>query len=410
MYPSQPCLRIGFLLIFAAAVSNATAQEQSAQPASFVEFGADSRISEQQIEGWIAQLGDDSYQVREAAAERLLSVGGRAREALRRAASSADPETHAAAERLVALIDQVEFEQQLQAFADDEDGRLGITLPGWKEFRDAMGNDRQMRTLFIEMQRQEAPLLRAVFEGSGSTGQNLWIQRARYLLTWQAQLRNRQKMPPLGSCAAVVFVDAVASDPSGQQSEMAAQIVGLRPIQNAMRSGDHQGAIRKLVAHWLVHCPNRSPSSLVQRLQIGQVYDLKEVVPLALEIAQAKPNSATPSQFRGNALLVVAKLGNQDHIDDLEPLLADESPCQIGGPANTANQLPMVQIRDVALAVSLHLAGENPRKYGFAHLKANENTVFMLGTLGLADDEARKQALAKWRALPAGTAKPASNQ
>ncbi len=56
---------------------------------------------------------------------------------------------------LVALIDRTEFHRRLDAFARDEGGHQGLTLPGWEKFRERVGGDPAARTLFVDMQRRK---------------------------------------------------------------------------------------------------------------------------------------------------------------------------------------------------------------------------------------------------------------
>ena len=63
------------------------------------------RPSTDEIDRWINDLGDDSYTVRQAAAERLTAGGFAARAALDEVADGPDPEIRSAARRLVTLID-----------------------------------------------------------------------------------------------------------------------------------------------------------------------------------------------------------------------------------------------------------------------------------------------------------------
>src|SRR5690606_11959682 len=78
--------------------------------------------SQSQVERWIRELGDDDYQVRKEAAERLAQGGETVRAALAEVAEGVDPETRFAARRLMTLIADSEFAQRLADFAADVDG------------------------------------------------------------------------------------------------------------------------------------------------------------------------------------------------------------------------------------------------------------------------------------------------
>ena len=54
------------------------------------------------------------------------------------------------------------------------------------------------------------------------------------------------------------------------------------------------------------------------------------------------------------------------------------------------------QIRDVALAILLHMTDQNLREYGFPSAQPYGETAFQEGALGFADPAAREAALRKW--------------
>ncbi|MFP6692950.1 MAG: hypothetical protein VB875_08025, partial [Pirellulales bacterium] len=76
----------------------------------------------------------------------------------------------------------------------------------------------------------------------------------------------------------------------------------------------------------------------------------------------------------------------------VELLLEDESPVD-GRIANASRP----QICDIALAVSIHLAGQDPKSFGYYKLQLSTQTLFQASTLAFASDPMREQALEKWR-------------
>ncbi|MFN8709888.1 MAG: hypothetical protein ACK50J_24730, partial [Planctomyces sp.] len=55
-----------------------------------------------------------------------------------------------------------------------------------------------------------------------------------------------------------------------------------------------------------------------------------------------------------------------------------------------------VETRDIALAVAIHLRGQEPELFGFMPHRV-ESTVFAGQSLGFADDQARQSALEHYR-------------
>ena len=94
-----------------------------------------------------------------------------------------------------------------------------------------------------------------------------------------------------------------------------------------------------------------------------------------------KDGGGQPPYAANYALLVVGKFGGPDDVDRLESQLMDQaicaqsrSPRPATPPANTDPTKPQppstrsfeTQIRDVALAVMLHLSGQKLADYGFS--------------------------------------------
>jgi len=162
------------------------------------------------VRRWIKDLDHDTFSVRQTAAAQLLVAGMAARQPLLELADGPDPETRAAARRLVALIDRTEFRRRLEAFAADTDGRQNQTLPGWDQFQQLVGGDPAARALFVDMQQQEGALISAVFGISKRPPEELWETRLLRIAQWQATAGDRGSIPSVGSCAAMLFLGSLA--------------------------------------------------------------------------------------------------------------------------------------------------------------------------------------------------------
>ncbi len=354
-----------------------------------------------QIDRWINELGDDNYTVRKAAADRLAAGGFAAREALAKLVDGPDPETRWAARRLVTLIDDTEFNRRLAEFADDVDGSRGVTLPGWREFGELVGRDTAARTLFVDMQREEAPLLERKFDAPAGENDVAWEDQVARLIRARMFSRPGEFTAPLGSCATMLFLGAL---PDAELTDSGAstlvQLTQLPPIVEALAANRPENAVRRLVSAWVVRCPNRSEQVLEQRLAMMFQYQLADALPLALEMVERGPRFLTlrpPLQV--NAILAIGKFGSAADVVTLEPLLDDHTQVV---PQPSANGLQgntyVVQVRDVALATMLHLTGQEPLTYGFLQVRPHPQTTFELTSLGMENDERRAAAAEQWRA------------
>ncbi len=368
-----------------------------------------------EISRWIDELGHNAFTVRQAAATRLLSAGMSAREPLLAIVDGPDPETRAAARRLVSLIDKSEFHRRLDAFAADTDGRQRLTLPGWEQYKKLVGDDPAARALFVDMQRQEGALLSAMFGASKQAPGDLLESRLARLIQWQNLGGNRTASPPLGSSAAVLFLGSVAeievSDSAAGQIEALLQ---RPPILEALRPANRQDAVRRLAVGWLLHCPSKNEEILRGRMATISSAGLEEALPLALTVVDSEPPFKRVQPYtRGLAALLVGQLGRPEHIARLEPLLEDASNCftiqgQLPGQAGVS-----VQVRDAALVALLQITAQRPADYGYVGAREQPPKTYVIQTLFRDNDQQRTEAIAKWRqwrAVNKGSAAPAKSK
>lgn len=376
-----------------------SAAEEAEQKPDTTASAPQRAASAEEVEKWIAQLSDDSFAVRQAAAARLLTAGSPARDALVTVAQGPDPESRAAARRLVALIDRGEFNRRLEAFAADIDGKRGFTLPGWDQFQKRVGNDPPARALFVEMQRAEGPLIAVAFGVSSQPPEQLWEERLTRLVTFQVMNGNRTVAPPLGSCAAMVFLGSVPEiEVSDRGANLVENLIQRPPINEALGAGAPQDPVRRLVVAWILHCPNDSEAIVYTRLQRMSAINLEDGLPLALAVATGENDYADfNAATRAWALLVVGQFGKPEHAAKLELLLNDTRVCMPVQIAQPNQAMPNVQVRDVALCVMLHLTGQKPVDYGYLHARLPAQQVFDIRSLHAANDQVRSAAAIKWR-------------
>ena len=362
---------------------------------------AETAPSQTDVNRWVVELGDDDYQVRKSAAERLAKGGEVARAALSSVADGIDPETRFTVHRLMTLIEDSAFHQRLADFAADVDGKHGVTLPGWQEFGELVGRDGAARELFVDMQREEPQMLQRMFDPASPDRQLDWEGQIGRLLSGRNFNPPGQMAIPAGSTATLLFLGSL---PNANISDSGAaglrQLTQIPPLSESLASKSADNAIRRLVCAWIIHCPNRSSIILQQRLDAMFQHSLSECLPLALGMLEPKPEYLTvPPQQQMLAILAVGKFGSEENIGALEPLLENATEClprqQINGPGG---DMAAVQIRDVALAALLRLTGQEPVAYGFLHARPHPQMLFDVTSLYLESDDRRRDALEQWRA------------
>jgi len=387
-----------FALLVAFAAMSCTVQLAPAErPATAAH---NSPANDADIQQRIADLSNDAFAVRQQAADDLLAAGAAARQPLLKLSDGPDPETRAAARRLISLIDRSEFHRRLEAFSADTDGRQGLTMPGWDAYRKLVGGDAEDRALFVEMQKSESALLAGMFDGAKRSRDDLLESRLQRVTQWQPNVVNGVASPSLGSCAAMVFLGSIAeTEPSDAVTGAISILVQRPPLREHLQRNNGQKAVRRLAIAWILNCPNKSESSINSRLMAMGMLGIEDALPLPLAIIAGGPDYAQlPPAIKALATVTIGQLGNRSHVAQLEPLLNDATIYMTASQENVpGSPAGTVQVRDVALVVLLRLTDQTPADYGYIAAQQFSPRSFSIQPMGADGDKRRAQAISKWR-------------
>lgn len=352
----------------------------------------------------VRQLGDKSYLKRQQAQRLLGEMGVSAKDALLAARNDPDAEIRFRVGQLLQTVLEIDFQRTLEEFvasSSDPSGKESAngksdapTLPGWDRFRHLVGGDHAARRLFVEMQRAERDLL-AMSESRPTVAGEVLELRCQQLQEALQPADDEDEVLSLGSICAFLFV---AGDPDVVLSTQGAAYVNnfshQTPLQEAIRAGEYVEPLRALLGGWV---KRRFDDNMVtyQNVQLALLYNLPQAIEPAAALANRKD---APAHLRPYGVLAVGKLGGKAQLASLEPLLDDATEFTMHG---RDNQQIRTQIRDVALAVMVHLSGQKLIDYGFDHFSLNPSMLFNPGSLGFNKPETREKALAKWRAWAA---------
>jgi hypothetical protein len=342
---------------------------------------------------WIQQLGDDRFEVREEASRHLSQMTVEIQPALDAALRNPDPEVRVRVRRILETILKADLEKRLAAFADDVNDEKHLDLPGWSRYRKIIGGAGPARKLFVEMQRAEPNLFRAVDDGPAATATAL----ERCILrdcTQMVRIQMRMgtyggNMVSLGSVSAMLFVGsdknvAIADDLATQLVNMTNQ----QAIQQAVNGSAQNAAVRKILGAWV----SRDATSVVlwQNLMLAMRLDLKEGIEPA---CSALRQGNQPANVKQMALMLIGKLGDKTNLPVVETCLKDTD---LLAQFNMNNQLFQTEVRDVALAVFIKLAGKDPKDFGFDRFDTNSLQYYNLATMGFRNAADRDAAAKKW--------------
>lgn len=341
----------------------------------------------------IEQLGDAKYSRRQAAVRKLIEIGPPAMSAIQRyGIENFDREIRSRSQSVLKKIRKIDLQRRLAAFAANLDDERDFGLPGWKKYRQLVGNTVYARGLFVRMLKAEAQLIREV-ETNPQMASKMLDVRAVEL---NAMIRSKVQ-PSLGTVAALLFVTSYSEAPVSQMSYYTIYTCcDQENFRNEITPGSNRDLVRKsnsdLVRKLLGAWIRRGEGSAAHSsMNMAMQYDLKDGLVPAVKVLTT---AGQKLHMRPFALLTIAKLGDRSHFPLLEKMLEDET--QYTSFRVNNKRLP-IQVRDIALGALLHISGQDLKKYGFNHVQTHSLRVFNPSTLVFDSDEMREKALQKWK-------------
>lgn len=336
----------------------------------------------------VQQLGDDSFATREQASKELKRIGLAARDVLQEGARDPDLEVQRRCQVLLPAILEADRQERLRAFIADKEGKHEHALPGWKRFRTIAGSDAAARQLFVEMTRADVGLLRREGRDPKATGE----QCASQCQHLYQRLFVQPGRPPLrvADLAALYLVAGDSSVEVPLQTRYMMFNLVQQPAPRTALTTNPNVPFKKIVLAWM-EAQLTDSNATQQIFSLLTNLDMKEGVDLAVKFIRDK--KAQGFALAG-ALVVVGKLGGKDHMDVLKGFLEDQA--QVGNFAlNQARGT--TQVRDVALAMLVHVTGQSHQDYGFVFSHSQPALKFHANFLGFENDEQRGKALARWK-------------
>lgn len=347
----------------------------------------------------VRKLGDKSYATREAATRALTQIGVPAKAALLEALKDPDAEIRYRAKLVLADVLEADWRARLEDFVADTKHVREHDLPGWERFRKTVGDNTAARRLFADMQRHEPGILEASEMGGEYTG-NAVASRCQQIQDARRQPgRSVDRVIPTGSIAALLFVSSKDDVPISTQAVSNLTNFCYEQEFRKMVSGGETATspMKKLLAGWISRSFDGDVTSTYQTMMLALQLNMREAISPASLILK---DGGAAAHMRQYAILVVGRFGGPEHIAQLEPLLEDSAVCaQQQMTANKVVTIVETQIRDVALAVMVHLSNQKLADFGFARAQANAMVLYNTASLGFAKAEDREAALRKWQAF-----------
>ncbi len=377
----------------------------------------------------VRQLGSPSFLEREQAEQELLKLGRLARPALLEAVNEdTDAEVRFRCQTLLPRANNLEMKARLEVFLADTEGRYEHDLPGWNEFRDTvcrhwsvlgfpLGTDRPLdraaRRVFAEL--ISTPVNRRIMLAVGSRDaelprlvaarrQELYGQKYPrvVVVNGQVQQPTNRRDPTLADITTLLFAESQAPRATAATTAPISVLISSSGYAAAATSDDETGRVYKSIATaWLDS--RQDLTDLYNGMNVAANLGLTEPgARLAVRLFQSK---AAPPSYRGLAASNLVRFGNKSHIPLLESALNDTTvvlTIRKSVPGKPAQEWEThdVQIRDIALAVSVILSGQKIEDYGFVdQYRAGGSTGYTYARhyLPAADRPAMFDKWKRWR-------------
>jgi hypothetical protein len=211
--------------------------------------------------------------------------------------------------------------------------------------------------------------------------------------------------PTAADLATLLFAESLVPSRFVPRTSSISGLISSSAFASAAQQDDETGKVyRALAVAWLGS--RQDPIDMYQAMTIARSLRLNDqAVGLAVRLLTTP---GTTAAYRGQAATQLAQLGSREHIPLLEKALGDSAVMitvrrTVIKDGRQEQEAHDVQVRDVALAVSVLLSKQDLDDYGFVDLfKANGGVAGVASSYSYSrhylPDDKRDEALKKWKA------------
>jgi len=320
----------------------------------------------------VKQLGDNRFKVREAAEKGLLELGSASIEALKEGEKNPDIHIQDRCRILQPVIRELTLRKRLEDFIASTDGKVPLELPLAVTFLKATGDSKDARSLYADLLNQNSPLLELIVRDKKKGGDQFLVQCQEMAVRMQnfhlGGLGNKSVTRADVALYLLLSVE-YRGDKTGRISGYGYSFMQAPILKETLAKDVPENLpLRKLFVSWMENQPQ--PHMVANALQIAADLKMKETVPLILKIAKDK---TTQIHIRAQAALLLIKSGSKENLKDVEPLFEEKT--LVGNVRGINNKQGQVQIRDIALAISIKLNGQKMSDYDFDVMIGNDDQV-----------------------------------
>ncbi|WP_068258674.1 HEAT repeat domain-containing protein [Rubripirellula obstinata] len=342
----------------------------------------------QSIDDLIDQLNSDQYHARQAAKADLITLANSgSADSLREGLKHPSLEVRSTVAEILGMIRQQEFGDQLQQVSNPNVPSDELTSTGWKEFSLVAGNDMEARRAFVALCRRHPTGLSSIKSVSNAHAEftNPFQINTDDGVGWVLLLLSELNSPNSGN----EFDTQAATQSSRIAMSLSQPTMGLDLHAVADRSDGCGTIFSRLVTRWLA-----KHDTIIDRrtaIRVALRYDCDQTALAIAENVLSVPDS--PAASTVTAMLVVAKLNQTSQ--KLSDFVDDNRTAHVWQLIADRKIKIQTQVRDVAIALMLNQADQDPRQFGFNYLEADPLLRFRDYSLGFENDQLRSMAHTK---------------
>jgi len=320
--------------------------------------GVTTQLQAEQIPAIVAQLGSSEFAVRESAMEKLALADEKLLPELELAfkgLSNEDLEARVRLNSIIARVKNDRFRNQEKAFLRSKDASESFGFDGWKSFSRVSGTNRNAKMLFLELLESYPEL---VYKELSSKKEAL--DRARNIAATINEKFSDLSGYEVSDALAMLYCFNVADDLTERTLErISVRTFYTSPFGPFMMDPQKKKTLEPLLAGWSKHVVDRLPDCLL--LFTEKDYALaKDIAFRLLESDQLK---SEPLWFN-RSMQTIFRFGSKEDLPRVEKWLDDKTVCvqvqdQGFGNPQAPIPTPTAEFRDLALLVSMQLAGED---------------------------------------------------
>lgn len=346
----------------------------------------------QSVEALIEDLGHDQYHRRQAAKRDLIELANEgSADGLSQGLKHTLLEVRSSVSEILSMVRQQEFARDLDRLSNPNYPIDQVTSVGWKQFDEVAGTDKEARWAFVAICRQHPSAFASLelIKSKHAEFTNPFQLSVDDHVGWMILL-----LPAMNPTAGDGKRNELDSTEATQISRIAMSLSQTSMGLDLQTSDDHADwlglVFGRIVTHWI----NRHHSIIDPRtaMRVAVRYQCNQA---AMEIAhRTLRDRASTASAKVTAMLTLSKLQATDPMHDrrniLESFTSDDRTAHVWQAISDRKIKIQTQVRDVAIAMMLDQAKQDPRQFGFAYLEADPLLRFRDYSLGFASQSDRE--------------------